>query len=217
MRDVSLGPVQPIADCSFVQMMSPSAEETVADGDRLIVGLGNPGAEYEQTRHNLGFRVVGVLARRRKTALGRLECRSLVGESAEVFLAAPQTYMNRSGYAVRCLIERRKVGPEQVLVVYDDVDLPLGRLRLRPRGGPGGHRGMESIVQNLQTEEIPRLRLGVAPEDLDLSDSDLVDFVLSKFDADEEESVQELIERAADACEYWLREGNEATMNRFNG
>jgi len=186
-------------------------------GDRLIVGLGNPGREYENTRHNLGFRVVTRLASRWDVSLGRLECNALLGESTEALLAAPQTYMNRSGYAVRCLVEGRGFQPADILVVYDDVNLPLGRLRLRPSGGPGGHRGMESIVQSLQTEEIPRLRLGIATEDIEPASDDLVEFVLSTFVADEEETVQELIEKAADACESWLQEGNEATMNRFNG
>lgn len=197
--------------------MSDVAQKTEAVADRLIVGLGNPGREYEDTRHNLGFRVVARLAERWKTSQAQLECNALVAESTGILLVAPQTYMNRSGYAVRCLVERRELQPTDILVVYDDVNLPLGRLRLRPSGGPGGHRGMESIVQSLQTEEISRLRLGVAPEDSDMTDEDLVDFVLSAFAADEAGTVQELIEKAADACESWLQEGNEATMNRFNG
>lgn len=183
----------------------------------MIVGLGNPGREYEDTRHNLGFRVVARLAERWQTSLGRLECNALLAESTEALLVVPQTYMNRSGYAVRCLVESRKVDPGDILVVYDDVNLPLGRLRLRPSGGPGGHRGMESIVQSLQTEEIPRLRLGIAPPELEMSGEDLVEFVLEAFDADEKETIEELIETAADACESWLQEGNEPTMNRFNG
>lgn len=189
----------------------------MAEGDRLVVGLGNPGREYENTRHNLGFRVVNRLAQRWDTSIGRLECSALVARSGGTLLAAPQTYMNRSGYAVRCLVEGRGLQTRNILVVYDDVNLPLGRLRLRPSGGPGGHRGMESIVQNLQTEDIPRLRLGIAAAETDISSDDLVEFVLSTFVADEEETVQELIEKAADACESWLQEGNEATMNRFNG
>lgn len=183
----------------------------------MIVGLGNPGRQYQNTRHNLGFRVVDRLAQRWETAPRRLECSALVTESEGILLVSPQTYMNRSGYAVRCLVQDRGVDPTDVLVVYDDVNLPLGRLRLRPSGGPGGHRGMESIVQNLQTEDIPRLRLGIAWEESAMGGEDLVDFVLSLFAAEEEETVQEMIETAADACELWLQEGYEATMNRFNG
>ena len=184
---------------------------------RLIVGLGNPGGEYAETRHNLGFRVVGLLASRWEIRLGRLECNALVGEGRDCLLAAPQTFMNRSGYSVRCLVQGRGLEPTEILVVYDDVNLPLGRLRLRPEGGPGGHRGMESIVQNLQTETIPRLRLGIAPEGLDLSNDDLSDFVLSDFDEEEQDTVENLIEKATDACDSWLREGIRTTMNRFNG
>lgn len=183
----------------------------------MIVGLGNPGSEYENTRHNLGFRVVERLAHRWHVSLSRLECNALVAESSGTLLVAPQTFMNRSGYAARCLVQGRGVDPERILVVYDDVNLPLGRIRLRPNGSPGGHRGMESVVQNLQTEDIPRLRLGIAPHESDMSGEDLVDFVLNEFADSEEDAVIDLIGRAADACESWLRLGTEATMNRFNG
>ena len=197
--------------------MSDVAENSRGVGDRLIVGLGNPGREYRDTRHNLGFRVVARLAERWRVSLGHLECRALVGESTGIVLVAPQTYMNRSGYSVRCLVEGHDVNSTDILVVYDDVNLPLGRLRMRASGGPGGHRGMESIVQNLQTEDIPRLRLGIALDESEMPDEDLVDFVLTTFAEDEEVTVREMVDKAADACESWLREGCEATMNRFNG
>jgi len=116
---------------------------------RLILGLGNPGERYAETRHNLGFRVVEELARRRGLRLVDGACGSRMAEGPGLILAAPQTYMNRSGYAARCFAEHRGVAPQDLLVVYDDVALPLGRLRLRPSGSPGGHRGMESILENL--------------------------------------------------------------------
>lgn len=197
--------------------MSELSNDGETSSDRLIVGLGNPGSRYHDTRHNLGFRVVSQLAQRWNTSLSRLECKSLIAERADGLLATPQTFMNRSGFAVRCLVERRRLSTNNLLVVYDDVNLPLGRLRMRPLGGPGGHRGMESIVQNLRTEEVSRLRLGVAPLDRDVDGDDLVDFVLAPFDESEEEMVVELIDRATDACESWWSEGNEPTMNRFNG
>lgn len=197
--------------------MSDLSQEQERSQDRLIVGLGNPGSQYHETRHNLGFRVVNQLAERWGKSLSRLECSALIAERAGGLLAEPQTYMNRSGYAVRCLVERRMLSPSNLLVVYDDVNLPLGRVRLRPAGGPGGHRGMESIVQNLRTEEIARLRLGVAPRDRDLEGEALVDFVLAPFDESETETVTQLIDRATDACESWWSEGNETTMNRYNG
>ena len=130
---------------------------------RAIIGLGNPGEEYRATRHNAGFMVVEELARRRALAWSGEECRSRLAEAADLLLAQPQTYMNRSGAAARCLAERRGVAVPDLLIVYDDVYLPLGKLRLRPGGSPGGHRGMESVLENLCTAEVARLRLGVGP------------------------------------------------------
>lgn len=191
-----------------------------ADGaaSRLVLGLGNPGPRYADTRHNLGFRVVDVLAARRGVAVDRLECNALVGRWSDggALLAKPLTYMNRSGHAARCLLERHELASESVLVVYDEASLPLGRLRLRPSGGPGGHRGMESVIAALRSERLARLRLGIAPEDGAPLGEALVDFVLEPFAAGEEKTVTEMVERAADACEAWLDEGIEAAMNRFN-
>ena len=183
---------------------------------RLVLGLGNPGERYRGTRHNLGFRVVRELAGRMSIGLDRVECSALVGEADELLLAMPQTYMNRSGYAARCLTDRHEIEPGHALVVYDDVELPLGRLRLRRSGGPGGHRGMESVIRNLRTEEVPRLRLGIRPQP-DRAPDDLVEFVLEPFLADERQEVETLVERAADACRAWLEQDIETVMNRFNG
>lgn len=147
---------------------------------------------------------------------------ALAGDTAEsgpretqVLLARPQTYMNRSGYAARCLVERHDLAPEAVLVVYDEIDLPLGRLRLRRAGSPAGHRGMESVIENLRTEEVPRLRVGIAPA-VRPSAEELAEFLLSPFTAEEREQIDEAVQRAADACEVWRREGLEAAMRRFN-
>lgn len=189
---------------------------------RLILGLGNPGEEYRDTRHNVGFRVVAELARRWEVPIDRLECNSLAGRLArgeeEVLLARPQTYMNRSGYAARCFVERYGLEPASVLVIYDEVNLPLGKIRLRRSGSPAGHRGLESVIENLRTAEVPRLRLGVAPEaGRPPGGEDLVDFVLSPFAPDELDAVGEMVRHAADACETWVREGVEVAMSRFNG
>ncbi|MFP3939614.1 MAG: aminoacyl-tRNA hydrolase [Acidobacteriota bacterium] len=198
--------------------MSENPEPSpAAPGLRVVVGLGNPGARYRETRHNLGFRVVELLARRRSVELSRLECNALVAGAGGVLLVLPQTYMNRSGYAVRCLAERHGFAPEDVLLVYDDVALPLGRLRLRPGGSPGGHRGVESVVENLRTDAVPRLRLGCAGEDGPPGGEELVDYVLSPFRPDEEKAAAEMVERAADACQAWLDHGIEVAMNRYNG
>lgn len=192
---------------------------------RLLLGLGNPGEPYRDTRHNVGFRVIDELARRWQVPVDRLECNSLAGHKAfegeDVLLVKPQTYMNRSGYAARCFAarcfaERHTLDPAAVLVVYDEVNLPLGKLRVRRAGSPAGHRGLESIIENLRTSEIPRLRLGVAPEG-GVTYEDLADFVLAPFAPDELETVEEMIRRAADACEVWVREGVEAAMRGFNG
>lgn len=186
----------------------------------LVLGLGNPGAEYAATRHNVGFRVVEELARRRGLALDRLECNARLGGAGDaegLLLAQPQTYMNRSGHAARCLVELYGLEPGSVLVVYDEINLPLGRLRLRKAGSPAGHRGIESVLESLRTDQVPRLRLGVAPEEGSPAGEGLIDFVLAPFAEGERETVAAMIGRAADACEAWWRDGPEAAMNRFNG
>jgi len=167
----------------------------------------------------VGFRVVEELARRWGISADHLECNSLIGGGLDgrPWLARPQTYMNRSGYAARCLLERYGLDPSEILVVYDEINLPLGRLRVRRSGSPAGHRGLESILENLRTDQIPRLRLGIAPETGTPAGEGLPDFVLGPFAADEQEKVDEMIRRAADACEVWVGEGVEVAMNRFNG
>lgn len=194
--------------------MTPASNGAEEAPRRLILGLGNPGDRYRDTRHNVGFDVVGELARRRSIRLTELVCNTLLAEGDDVTLGMPQTYMNRSGYAARCLVERNGFEPGNILVVFDEVNLPLSRLRLRTQGSPGGHRGMESIIRSLNTDRVPRLRLGIGPEEGEAED--LVEFVLEPFAADERDQAAEMIERAADACESWLEFGPERTMNRFN-
>ena len=192
---------------------------------RLILGLGNPGERYRDTRHNVGFLVVDELARRWGLRLDREECGSLVGGPGApgadgeqpTILAQPQTYMNRSGWAARCLVEAHGLDPADVLVVYDEVVLPLGKLRMRKSGSPAGHRGMESVIENLRTDQVPRLRLGVSPEDGPPRGEDLVELVLGPFPAEQRETVDAMILRAADACETWVKDGADLAMSRFNG
>jgi PTH1 family peptidyl-tRNA hydrolase len=179
---------------------------------RDVVGLGHPGGRYERTRHNVGFEVVDELSRRHSIRLDREICGAVVGRGDALTLVKPLTYMNRSGYAVRCLLDRNGDPGSDALIVYDDVALELGRLRLRRGGSPGGHRGMESIVENLRTTEVPRLRLGVGAA----GGEDLADFVLSGFSEDEESEVEAMVSRAADAAECWRIDGVEAAMNRYN-
>ncbi len=192
--------------------MQPASE----DQRVLIMGLGNPGERYRTTRHNLGFRVLDELAARWRVERRKLECNALVGVTERAMLSWPQTYMNRSGYSVRCLVERHGFRPQETLIIYDDIALPLGKIRLRGNGGPGGHRGMESVIRNLQTDEIARLRVGILPE-RELAEADLAEFVLAPFASDETDVAAMMERTAADACESWLDAGLEHTMNRFNG
>lgn len=184
---------------------------------KLIVGLGNPGELYRETRHNFGFWVIDELARRIDVSLERIECQAFFAQTERVDLAKPQTYMNRSGYSLRCLAERWSYDASNILVVYDEVSLPLGRLRVRAKGSPGGHRGMESVIENLRTAEVPRMRLGIAPIEAESEDNDLSEFVLGKFDDEELKVVEKEVQRAADACLSWLDHGVTEAMNRFNG
>jgi PTH1 family peptidyl-tRNA hydrolase len=160
--------------------------------------------------------VAEALAKRRGLAFAREECASRVAVGEGLIVALPQTFMNRSGYAARCLAERHGVEPSGVLVVYDDVALPLGRLRLRGRGSAGGHRGMESVIENLQSAEVPRLRLGIAPAGGFAAETDLAEWVLEPFTAAETPAVEAMLTRATEAAGCWLDEGTEAAMNRFN-
>ncbi|NJL26924.1 MAG: aminoacyl-tRNA hydrolase, partial [Thermoanaerobaculia bacterium] len=175
-----------------------------------------PGERYVETRHNLGFWVIEELARRHAAEPPSLECNALVSRVGQIVLARPQTFMNRSGHAVRCLIERHGFAVEDVLVVFDDVTLPLGKLRLRRAGSPGGHRGLESVLESLGTDEVSRLRAGIRGE-VAPAGEDLVELVLAPFLDSEKEAVAALVLRAADACELWAAEGAEAAMQRFNG
>jgi PTH1 family peptidyl-tRNA hydrolase len=189
-----------------------------AEKTRLIVGLGNPGPRYADTRHNLGFRCVEEIARRlaaswsdRKDDLASLVAVARTDEVTLV-LAKPQTFMNRSGSAARALIDRLGIEPTMCLVVYDDMDLPFGVIRLRERGSPGTHNGMRSVVSSLQTDAIPRLRIGISQA----SPGAATSHVLSEFGPHERAAIDELINRAADAAMAWAIHGAAVAMNRYN-
>ena len=184
---------------------------------KLIVGLGNPGPKYRGTRHNVGFEVVDELARRRLLEFGSSPTDALMarerGPHARVMLAKPLTYMNRSGGAVAALAHYYRIEPEALLVVADDVNLPVGRLRARRRGSDGGHNGFASIIQALGTDVFPRLRVGVGRGH---TERRLASHVLARFDEPEREEMAAAIARAADAVEAFVGDGIDAMMNRFN-
>ncbi|MFO7692765.1 MAG: aminoacyl-tRNA hydrolase [Vicinamibacterales bacterium] len=184
---------------------------------RVVVGLGNPGRRYQGTRHNIGFAVADEVARRGQAVFesGRGETLTArVGRGpASLLVVKPLTMMNLSGEAVAAVAGFYKVDPSAILVAADDVNLPLGRLRLRAQGTAGGHNGLKSIIGHLGTEGFPRLRVGVGRGD---PRRDLADHVLAMFDDDERDEVDRAIARAADAVETFLAEGIEAAMNRYN-
>jgi PTH1 family peptidyl-tRNA hydrolase len=188
--------------------------------DRVVVGLGNPGEGYAATRHNVGFQVASRLAKRARAEFATKAADSRIAEGSidgvRVAIARPQTFMNDSGRAVRKLLDRYRIQPSDLLVVFDDVDLPLGKVRLREKGGSGTHNGMRSIVSAIG-EDFPRLRVGVAPADPLREISDLVQYVLDPFEADERVAAETSLTRAAEAAEVALREGIQPAMTKFNG
>jgi PTH1 family peptidyl-tRNA hydrolase len=185
----------------------------------LIVGLGNPGAEYEWTRHNLGFMVVDLLARQAGREVKRAECRALVGraevEGRAVELVKPQTYMNLSGESVACLLRKRAgLKPAaDVLVISDDIALPFGALRLRPRGSSGGQKGLKNIIAALGTDEFMRLRVGIRPEH---PVGDTASYVLERFPKAQRDEVEKVLERATDALRAVIRDGIDKAMAQYN-
>jgi PTH1 family peptidyl-tRNA hydrolase len=186
---------------------------------KVILGIGNPGRKYARTRHNAGFLVLDRLAESIGASLDERRFRADFGrgrlEGESVLLVKPQTYVNLSGEAARALLGYYKAPVSDLLVIVDDVNLSVGLLRARARGSAGGHNGLKSIIQQLGTEQFARLRLGVGGERH--PDHELADYVLGRFEADEEESFTAAAERACSACRVWVSEGIDECMNRFNG
>jgi PTH1 family peptidyl-tRNA hydrolase len=183
---------------------------------KLIVGLGNPGAEYERTRHNVGWMVLDAFAKKFRIDIARHEKSAMTGTGrvagGSVMLAKPLTYMNLSGDAVRLLSNAYLDSTDDLLVVYDDIDLPVGKLRIRPNGSSGTHNGMRSIISTLSTENFPRLRVGIGgPAGVQLRDH-----VLDEFNAEEQPVVDRAIERAVDALVLFVRGDLKRAMNTFN-
>ena len=192
-------------------------ERAPTPSSHLIVGLGNPGRRYARNRHNVGFQCVDQLARVCGIRLGKKRLKALLGEgrvgSHRIVLAKPLTFMNQSGKAVGPVAKRYKIAPEQILVIHDDLDLPLGRIRLRPRGGSGGHRGIKSIIAALGTQGFARLRVGIGRP----THGDPVDYVLSDFGRDQDAVIASVAELVVDVVRCYLREGLATAMNVHNG
>ena len=186
----------------------------------LIVGLGNPGAEYERTRHNLGFMLIDKLAAEAGATVKRKDCRSLIGsptlEDERVHLVKPQTFMNLSGEAVACLVAKAEIEDvsKSLIVISDDLALPFGTIRLRERGSAGGHNGLKSIIGAIGTNEFLRLRIGIQPEH---PISDAKAFVLDEFPKAQREEVEKILDKAAEAVHSVLRDGIKKAMSVFNG
>ncbi len=184
---------------------------------KLVVGLGNPGKKYDGTRHNLGFRIVDRIARENQVAIKKRLCGSLVGEwlnnGERVVLAKPQVFMNRSGDSVQALLGHFGSTPEDLVVVYDDLDLVFGRIRIRPAGGAGGHRGVLSVMESLGGAGFYRVRVGIGRPP---NGVDPVDFVLEEFTLPELEQLDEVVSRASKAVHSLLRDGGQQAMEQYN-
>jgi PTH1 family peptidyl-tRNA hydrolase len=184
---------------------------------KLVVGLGNPGRKYERTRHNLGFLVIDRIATENEIAVKKKLCDALVGEwscnGEKLLLVKPQTFMNRSGDAVKGLMRKFRASPEELVVICDDLDLPFGRIRIRPKGGAGGHRGLLSIIESVGGSPFYRVRIGIGrpPDGVNPEE-----YVLEPFDSEEIGQLDGLISRAAEAVISLLKNGGHWAMERFN-
>lgn len=184
---------------------------------KLVIGLGNPGKKYERSRHNIGFSVVDYLGRENGIKVKARRCDALTGEwssyGEKIVLAKPQLYMNRSGEPVKALLREFRGGPEDIVVVYDDLDLPFGRIRVRAKGSAGGHRGVASIIDSLAGAAFDRVRVGIGRPP---GGMDPADYVLEPFSAEEAAGLDDVIARAAAAVVCLLRDGSQKAMAQFN-
>lgn len=182
----------------------------------IIVGLGNPGKEYSGTRHNVGFDTIDCLVEKYNINLNKLKFNSVYGEininGEKVMLVKPVTYMNRSGIAIAEIVKYFKVPIENVIVIYDDIDIPVGTLRIRPHGSSGTHNGMKSIIYQLQDDKFPRIRIGIGRN----PDMDLADYVLQKFSKDQRENINDIEKLAAEAAEEIVQKSIDSAMQKFN-
>jgi PTH1 family peptidyl-tRNA hydrolase len=190
---------------------------------KLIVGLGNPGKTYAHNRHNVGFRCLNYFARLQSIRFDHRRCQAKVGlaeiRGEHLLLAKPGTYMNLSGQSVACLVHKHDIPLSDLLVIYDDLDLPLGKIRLRQSGSSGGHKGMNSIISALGSADFPRIRVGIGRpqvEEQSISEDAIVNYVLSDFSRQEKATIKPVIATVSEAIDYFLTQGIVAAMSKFN-
>lgn len=185
----------------------------------IIAGLGNPEIQYGETRHNVGFKALDVLAAQLNINISKKKFRAFIGEGSingeKIVLVKPQTYMNLSGESIYEAVKWHKIPLSNLIIIYDDVDLPVGKLRIKAEGGPGTHNGMRSVVDCLETEEFPRIRIGIGVPSHE--GYDLADYVLGRFSKEEKPEMEASINNAAEAVKIIVRNGIQTAMNRFNG
>ncbi|MEA5079140.1 MAG: aminoacyl-tRNA hydrolase [Anaerolineaceae bacterium] len=203
---------------NLIRQSQNAESETTADSSYLIVGLGNPGREYRNTRHNVGFLAIDALAKSLNVTLGKVQSKALVGQgkfgASKVILVKPQTYMNLSGQAVSGLLNFYKISTEHLIVIHDDIDLPFGTIRIRPGGGSAGQRGVKSIIEKVGTQEFARMRLGVGRPP---GQMDAAAYVLQPFTKEDEEFLVNFLAKAAEAAGEFVNNGLNAAMNKYNG
>lgn len=184
----------------------------------VVVGLGNPGKQYDKTRHNVGFDVIDILAKDNNIQINKIKHKAVIGEgrigTEKVILVKPQTFMNLSGQSLLDIYSFYKLDPENIIVIYDDIDLDVGKIRIRKKGSAGTHNGMRSIIYNLKFDDFKRIRVGVSRPQ---NGQDLASFVLSKFKKEEMDSLDESLQRSAYAVEAIVKEGIDVSMNKYNG
>lgn len=182
----------------------------------IIAGLGNPGKKYENTRHNMGFMAIDVLAEKNDIRVNKLKFKALTGEGRiagdKVLLIKPQTYMNLSGEPIRMAMEYYRIEPEQLIVIYDDIDIPIGSVRLRKKGSAGTHNGMRNILYHIQSENFPRIRVGIGSG----KKEDMIDYVIGQVSKSDGEVLKAAVEKAADSAACIIEKGIEKAMNEYN-
>lgn len=185
---------------------------------KLIIGLGNPGKTYEQTRHNIGFHVIDRLASKWNAPLTQAKFKGMYSiihrPEGKVMLLKPLTYMNLSGESVSAIMDYYDIGIDDILVIYDDLDLPTGQLRLRQKGSAGGHNGIKSLIQHLETQNFNRIRIGISRPPAGMK---VPDYVLSRFSKEESADMAEAVQKSAEACEFWLGKPFIEVMTKYNG